>query len=133
MMTHPILNRWLIAVAAISWMLLLASWQAHARWKPEYANADPAVAAWYESRILTEAAEKRFGFHSCCAHADTVKTKFRISRGSAGPQWWWLNAGQWTQVPPDIIHWNQHSPSNEPVLFAVGGAPVCFFPPGAGI
>lgn len=112
--------------------LLLATTAAGATWKAEYASVDPAVRAWYETRTLTEAAHRRFGFKSCCAHADVVKTRFRVSSASGADEWWWERDGQWLRVPDDIIHWDQHAPDNMPTLFAVGGKPVCFFAPGAG-
>lgn len=106
---------------------------AFARWKPEYAAADPAVRSWYETRELTPAAQKRFGFRSCCAHADVVHTQFKVA-GDGHDQWLWQTEdGTFKPVPGDIIHWNEFSPGQEPVMFAVGGQPVCFFPPGGGI
>lgn len=111
--------------AALVLALIVSVPPAAARWKPEYANAAPVVRDWYESRVLTEAAQKRFHFKSCCAHSDVVKTKFRVG---AGDEWWWLDDATWRRVPDDIIHWDQHAPDGQPVLFAVGGQPVCFFP-----
>lgn len=94
-----------------------------------YANADPAVREWYRTRTLTPAAEKRIGFKSCCDAGDVVKTRFR----GEGNHWFWLNNSNWEQVPPDIIHWGVVTPTSEPVLFAVAGKPVCFFPGAGGI
>lgn len=111
-------------------LIALPTATAQARWKAEYADASPVVRDWYESRVLTEAAQKRFPFKSCCAHSDVVKTKFKTTTGD---EWWWLDGATWRQVPADIIHWDQHAPDGQPVMFAVGGLPVCFFPPDGGI
>lgn len=118
-----------LTAAAVLLMLVPAA----ARDNGQYENVDPAVRQWYATRELTPEARLRFGYRSCCAHADVVKTQFRVSRGTASDQWFWLQDGTWAEVPPDIIHPDQHAPSGEPVLFAVGGQPVCFFPPDAGI
>jgi len=120
-----------IAVAAFTaiFILFLMIHPAGAKWKPEYANSPQHVRDWYETRELTEAARKRFHFKSCCAHSDVVKTKFRVG---AADEWWWLDGETWRRIPDDIIHWDQHSPKGEAVLFAVGGHPVCFFPPESG-
>lgn len=90
------------------------------------------IRQWYETRELTAAAQQRFGFKSCCAHSDVVRTKFAVG-GRGTDEWWWLANGSWERVPADIIHWTEHAPSGEPVLFAVGNRPTCFFPPRGGI
>jgi hypothetical protein len=36
-------------------------------------------------------------------------------------------------VPPDVIWWDEHSPTGEAVLFALYGKPTCFFPPRGGL
>jgi hypothetical protein len=46
------------------------------------------VQAWYRNARLTEEAQKRFGFKSCCAHADVVKTSFRVDKASQGDAWY---------------------------------------------
>ena len=108
-------------------LLLLATW------KPEYAQLPQAVQDWYESRTLTPAAESRFHFHSCCAHSDVVKTKFKVG-GVGNDEWWWLDPdSKWQRVPEDVIHWEEHAPNGEPTMFAIGSTPTCFFPPNAGI
>lgn len=116
----------------IVFVLALMTTAAQARWKAEYAQAPQATRDWYQSRELTEAAQLRFHFKSCCAHSDVVKTKFKVG-GAGSDEWWWLNGETWSRIPSDIIHWDQHSPNGEAVLFAVGGNPVCFFPPDGGI
>lgn len=98
-----------------------------------YANADPAIREWYRTRELTPEAQKRFGFKSCCDHSDRIKTQFRVNRRDGGDEWYWLDSGRWSRVPPDIIHWNSPPPGGEAVLFAIGGRPTCFFPPLGGI
>lgn len=119
----------LTTLALASALMLCAP--AIARDNGQYANVDPAIRHWYETRTLTPAAQQRFGYKSCCAHADVVKTRFR-TLGRAD-QWEWELDGRFEPVPADIIHWDQHAPSGEPVLFAIGGRPVCFFPPAGGI
>ena len=86
---------------------------------------------WYQRAELTEAAAKRFGFKSCCAHSDVVRTRFRPALASDG--WDYLDGTRWRQVPPDIIHHDKFAPNGEPVMFAVGGRPTCFFPPAGGL
>jgi hypothetical protein len=107
--------------------------QAQATWKPEYANAAPEVQEWYRNAQLTDAAERRFGFKSCCAHSDVVKTAFRVDKATNGDEWYWLNNGQWTPIPSDIIHWGESAPDRQPTLFAIGNLPTCFFPGEGGL
>lgn len=117
----------LMGVTALGFLLPLAAPVAIGQQIDRYANTDPAVREWYRTRTLTPQAEKRIGFKSCCDAGDVVHTRFRAE----GDQWLWLKDGQWEIVPSDIIHWGDVTPTGEPVLFAVGGKPVCFFP-GAG-
>lgn len=119
-----------IAVAICTVMAVIAS--AKAKWKPEYANVPQSVRDWYETRELTPAAQQRFRFKSCCAHSDVVKTKFKVS-GTGNDEWWWLDGKTWKRVPDDIIHWGSSTPTGEPIMFAVGNQPTCFFPADGGI
>ena len=125
---------WLLVVLLIAVIaLILFLPRAHARDDGRWANADPAVRAWYEQATLTPAARKRFGFDSCCAHSDVVRTQFRVSRQDGTDQWWWLHNGAWKQVPADIIHWGEAAPDGRPTLFAIGsGEPSCFYPGDSG-
>ncbi len=107
--------------------------EARATWKPDYANASPEVQAWYRNAQLTEAAQKRFGFKSCCAHSDVVKTEFRVDKATNGDEWYWLNNGRWIQIPSDIIHWGESAPDRQPTLFAIGNLPTCFYPGQGGL
>jgi hypothetical protein len=102
--------------------------RANATWKPEYANAAPEVQEWYRTAQLTDTAQMRFGFKSCCAHSDVVKTSFRVNKGTSGDEWYWRNGDQWTLIPGDIIHWGESAPDRQPTLFAIGNLPTCFFP-----
>jgi hypothetical protein len=122
-----------LALAALAAISANPGREAHATWKPEYAAAPLEVQAWYQNAQLTDAAQKRFGFKSCCAHADVVKTSFRVDKASAGDAWYWLNNGQWTQIPTDIIHWGESAPDRQPTLFAIGNLPTCFFPGEGGL
>lgn len=118
------------------WLMLLAMISiAQARYKPEYAQLPQATRDWYESRTLTPEAEVRLHFHSCCAHSDVVQTKFRVNKTSGADEWYWLQNGKWKRIPPDIIHWDEHSPNGEPTLFVVPGSnePSCFYPGDGGI
>lgn len=101
-------------------------------WKPEYAQVDPIIRDWYESAQLTPEASTRLGFKSCCAHADIVHTRFRVSTVDGADQWQWLNNGNWKTIPADIIEIG-HSPNGQPTLFVVGEMEVCFFTPDGGI
>lgn len=106
---------------------------AMARDNGQYANADPAIREWYRTRQLTPAAQERFPFKSCCDGADVVKTQFRVDKTTGRDAWEWLDGQTWRRIPDDIIHYDEHAPGGEAVLFAVGGQPVCFFTPESGI
>lgn len=117
------------AIVAIALLLT----PAYARWKPEYAANSPETRNWYETRELTAAAQQRFYFKSCCAHSDVVKTKFKVSRTSGKDEWFWLDSdNNWQQVPDDVIHWDEHAPNGDAVMFAIGTHPTCFYPPESG-
>jgi hypothetical protein len=126
-----------IIAAASSGVFLLAllgfAHKANATWKPEYANAPQEAQDWYRNAQLTDSAQKRFGFKSCCAHSDVVKTTFRVDNASGDDAWYWLNDGEWHQIPSDVIHWGESAPGGEPTLFAIGNLPTCFFPGEGGL
>lgn len=130
----PSLTRRRIVAAASALLLAvgLAS-AARAEWKAEYANAPQAVQDWYRNAQLTNSAQKRFGFKSCCAHSDVVKTQFRVDTSSGDDEWYWLRDGQWSLIPGDIIHWGESAPGGLPTLFAIGNLPTCFFPGEGGL
>jgi hypothetical protein len=107
--------------------------RADATWKPEYANAPQAVQDWYRNAQLTDPAQKRLGFKSCCAHSDVVKTTFRVDKTTGNDEWYWLYDGNWKLIPGDIIHWGESAPGGEPTLFAIGNLPTCFFPGQGGL
>jgi hypothetical protein len=104
-----------------------------AKWKPQYASAPQEVQDWYKSRKLTDAAAKRFAFKSCCDGSDKVETQFRVDRATGDDKWYYQKDGQWTEVPPDVIWWDEHSATGETVMFALDGKPTCFFPPRGGL
>lgn len=117
---------------AIALLCLVSS--AEARWKPEYASASQETRDWFESRELTLAAQQRFHFKSCCNNADRVMTEFRVSKNAGVDEWWYLTSEKtWKKIPADIIHWDEHSPNGEAVLFAIGTSETCFFPPSGGL
>jgi len=121
----------LAAFAAILALLYLA-YPARATWKPQYAQAPQEVQDWYARAELTPEAQQRFHFKSCCAKADVVRTKFKVDRTTGADVWQWLDGETWRVVPPDIIHGEQRAPGGEPIMFVVGGNPVCFFIPESG-
>lgn len=119
-----------LLLAALPLCLMLGA--AHAEWKAEYANQPQEIRDWYRNAELTEAAQARFGFKSCCAHSDRVLTRFRPLGRDDG--WEFVDEhNQWSRVPQDIIHTDKFAPGGEPIMFAVGGRPTCFFPPQGGI
>jgi hypothetical protein len=125
------------AVACCGGVLLLAvavSWPASARWREEFANVDPVIRAWYESRNMTEATMKRLGWHwrSCCDHGDVVHTQFDHRDVFGKGEWYYMAEGDWKLIPEDTVQYGQSPPKNEPVLFVYYGKEVCFFPPDAG-
>ncbi len=107
---------------------------AGATWKPQYAQLPQATRDWYETRTLTPASEARFHFHSCCSNSDTVETQFKVNKVDGGDEWYWLDGSTWKQVPPDIIHWDEHNPNGKATIFVIPGGhePTCFFPPESG-
>jgi hypothetical protein len=107
--------------------------QVEARWKPEYASQPPEVQQWYRNAELTAAAQSRFPFRKCCDHSDVVKTRFNVSRTSAGDEWYWLDGEIWRRIPDDIIHWDERAPNGQPTLFIYSGRETCFFPGDGGI
>jgi hypothetical protein len=80
-----------------------------AKWKPQYASAPQEVQDWYKSRKLTDAAAKRFAFKSCCDGSDKVETQFRVDKATGDDKWYYQKDGQWVEVPPDVIWWDEHS------------------------
>jgi hypothetical protein len=121
-----------LTLAVLALGAIAASAPAGATWKPQYADAAPAVQDWYRNAQLTAAAQQRFGFKSCCAHSDVVKTRFRVDRGSGADVWQWWHDGAWDTVPADIIHFGESAPDGQPTLFALGSTPTCFFPGDSG-
>jgi hypothetical protein len=111
---------------------ILSPAASQAKWKPQYASNSPEIRDWYKSRKLTDAAAKRFAFSSCCDGSDKVETQFRVDKTTGGDKWYYQQDGRWVEVPPDVIWWDEHSPTGEAVLFAAGGKPTCFFPPRGG-
>jgi hypothetical protein len=115
----------LIGLIVVSMMLPAA-----ARWKQEYAQLPQSVRDWYTARELTPAAQEIFHFKSCCARSDVVRTQFRVNKINGNDEWWWLNeeSETWLRIPEYAIHWGVTAPDGQPVMFALAGAPTCFFP-----
>ena len=120
-----------LIISAILAALSLAP--ASATRKADYASAPQAVQDWYRAAELTEAAKKRFPFTKCCDHADVVRTKFQVSKTTAGDEWFYLEGGTWKRIPDDIIHWGESAPGGQPTLFVYAGKETCFFPGESGI
>lgn len=122
-----------LALAAVSLVALVSS--AEARWKPEYASADPEVRAWYERQTTTPEWRKRVGaewYRSCCDHGDTVEAEFKKDG-----QWAYRLRGQseWHSLPDDVVQADVMTPGSKPVLFMDhlrNFGPICFFPGGTG-
>jgi hypothetical protein len=124
------MRSYLLCFAAV----LIFGAQAHATWKPEYANNPPEVRAWYQNAELTEAAKIRFPFKKCCDHADVVKTQFHVNKTDGGDEWSYEDTpGHFKRIPPDVIHWDQRAPGGKPTLFVYSGHETCFFPGDSGI
>ena len=108
---------------------------AHATWKPEFAQLSQETRDWYKSQEMMPAAQERLktAWKSCCEHGDVVKTKFRVEEKKPyRDEWWYLdNEGNWKQVPPDVIHWEEHAPDGQPTLFMYisNRWELCFYPP----
>ncbi len=135
---------------------------AHATYKPEFAANSPALRTWFQIAHTTDAARLRFGWVSCCEHADRVHTKFRPTRKT--DEWSYqctaeteeacapngLKIGDWKPIPPDIVHdepiavpeaFDENDPQvkeefrqlrAEGVLFISHGRESCFWPPESG-
>jgi hypothetical protein len=127
-------------VSLIALALWLACTGAFATWKPEYAQADPAVQNWYRAAMVTPTAQKRLHFAGCCDDSDIVHTHFTVDRSSGDDQWMYEKDGHWVPIPGDIVHWDEHAPDGKPVLFALShdfmgnpeGTLTCFYPPDSG-
>ena len=102
-------------------------------WRDEYSKLPPEVLQWYKNATLTPEAEKRFGWHNCCDHADVVKAQFKTN--ARKDEWFYsMDEGvTWKQVPPDIIHWGVTAPYGLPTLFVFAGKETCFYPPEGGV
>ena len=128
-----------LLATALFCLLAFAPARVIATWKPEYADADPAVQDWYRNAELTPQAQKRFAFKGCCDHADVVRSKFRVSSKDGADVWEFFDNDAsppaWREIPADIIHVGEHAPDGQATLFRLGagGALVCFWPPEGGI
>lgn len=132
---YVLLFLFLAGISLLIIILAFAGQRAFAKWKPEYANSPQHIRDWYSSAELTPEAQLRFKFKSCCAHADVVRTKFKVDDASGEDRWYWLNpaTNEWQIIPTDIIHTERRSPDGRPTLFVIIGDPVCFFLPEGGI
>lgn len=102
---------------------------AHEHW----AGVNPAMKDWYQQAELTPAAQKRLPWSKCCAHADVVRTQFRVNKTDGGDEWFYLAGEVWKRIPPDIIHTGESAPDGQPTLFIYTGIETCFYPGEGGI
>ena len=111
--------------------------QADARWKPEYASRTQQERDWYERQQTTPETRARIKagwYNYCCAHADTVKAHYTVSKVDGVDKWFYQLEGttEWRAVPGDTVQPGIETPGDQPVLFvdATGRdfGPVCFFP-----
>ena len=113
-----------LLLAFIFWML----GEVKAEWKPQYADASPDVQAWYKNAELTEEAQKRFTFKSCCAKSDVFRTRFKVNQVNGSDEWWYFTKdGRWKLIPADIIHGEETAPDGQPTLFIYQGQETCFY------
>jgi hypothetical protein len=125
--------------AVVIWFLfgLIVPSLSHARdlTGHDYDSQPPEVRDWYQHAELTEAAQKRLGYRSCCAHSDVVHTRFRVSTVDGADEWQWLDGMQWRTIPADIIHVGESAPDGQATLFVLPGTGIatCFWPPNGGI
>lgn len=136
---------WLV-VLLLSGTLLLgwAGLLVHAHDALHYIQAPPDWQKWFSEAKTTEQSRARlaaqgFVWHSCCNHADRVKTRFRVNRESGADEWWYLDpkTEAWVRLENDIIH-HEDDPTMPPqlkvegVLFVYNGVPTCFWAPQEG-
>jgi len=137
--TNDVILEAICALACIIGMILviMAAKNAHAVYKPEYAQLPQVVQDWYKNQKMTPAAQARMkkGWTSCCEHGDVYKTQFRaLDDGTKyGRESWWYQKkdGTWKQIPDDVIHWDEPAPDYQATLFIYGatGEELCFYPP----
>jgi len=110
--------------------------EAWSRWDPRFAQIDQRTREWYKTQEMTETTWRRLGspsWNSCCEKGDVFRTQFRVLNDGTKygeDTWWYEKDGVWKQVPPDTIHWGQHTPDGRPTLFIYQntGQELCFYP-----
>lgn len=141
------LRRWkaalLVALFVVSRALVSGPARAHDTL--HYVQAPADWQKWFGEAKTTEQSRPRlatqgFVWHSCCNHADQVKTQFRVSPNPPhGDEWHYLDpkTQQWVRIPNDIIH-EEDDPTMprqlkiEGVLFVYNRLPTCFWAPQEG-
>lgn len=138
-----------IAMAIV--LLVFASTQSHATWKPDYAKSPLSVQNWFNSARVkggtTGLAYKRLGIAMCCKQAERLRTKFV---GTTGGEWsYYPNPACITKgclllpIKDDVVHEDEIHAADpqddalpefdemraEGVLFIYKGEPSCFWPP----
>lgn len=121
--------------------------------KAHEAGSHPSLEGWAEQQIVTPEYGKRMGCANpemrqgpscyCCAYSEIIedaeyklsKDKVQVINGKEYPvdEWWYKLPGktEWKLVPDDAVHWGEHAPNGQAVLFFLPGTttPRCFFPP----
>lgn len=110
------------------------------------AHQHPSLVGWAEEQMVTPEYGRNRGICpeqdpnnvqcKCCNESEIPKAEYRVStgaideRGYPKEEWWYKREGsdQWRMVPEDVIHWGEHAPDGQPVLFLLGGKERCFFP-----
>ena len=106
-----------------------------ATWKPEYGQSPEAYIEWFKNAQTTPEAFNRFGWNSCCSHADRYVTQFRTNANR--DEWWYLKDGKtWEKIPDFIIHWEDDPKMPEQLkvegvlfIYQSDGRLTCFWPP----
>lgn len=148
-------DRWLIPVTIILLVLVAVVIAFCSPVRAHDAHERPQLTGWAEEQVVTPEYGKRMGcaepdkpIHArgsrnnscyCCDKSEVLEGKdaeFRLSRDRVDEkfnrpvdEWWYRRPGEeWRRIPDDAIHWDEHSPTGQPVLFIFDGHERCFFP-----
>jgi len=109
----------------------------HARYKVEYDKLPFEIREWYRTRIINKEAFPRIKMEgSCCDNADVVDTQFKTEKDPKGYHdiWYYQDDDKnWVRIPEDIIHWDEHAPGGQPILYKWHDVETCFFPPNGAV
>lgn len=144
MSTYRSMNLFVVLAALVfAWVVVLNKARGHDTL--HYIQAPADWQKWFSEALTTPESRPRlatqgFIWHSCCNHADRVKTQFKVSENKPyEDQWHYLDpqTQQWVRIPNDIIHYEDDPtmPTQlkiEGVLFVYQGLPTCFWAPQEG-